>query len=143
MLIEPALPEKLRPEEEFTRFIKNRDYFAATTGRVKPHALRPVFNDESQRFKTSTFRSFGLTDGSLWQLGYDHVEYAEPGGTIRARATGAFALVKNPLSLDINGEPYPRHVDIIGWPQQKHDQMQHAANITDKLVLEIDPRPHT
>jgi hypothetical protein len=80
-----------------------------------------------------------MSSVDLWQLGYMHVEGATK-PTIKARASGPCALVKPPLSLDVNGPPFPSHVDIIGWSSQKHVQLQHATNITDKLALELDPR---
>jgi hypothetical protein len=137
---ESALPEELQPEEQFTRFIRNKDHFAATKGRIKPPAVMPAFNKASDRFETSTFRTGALPVSAIWQLGYAQLESAGQSGRIKARAIGSFSLVRAPLSLHVNGPPYPRHVDIIGWPAEKHAQMQHAARIADQLILEIDPR---
>jgi hypothetical protein len=56
----------------------------------------------------------------IWRLGYEHVENAEGGRTVKARGEGAFTLItEQDLSLDVNGPPYPRHVDIIGWCRRK------------------------
>jgi len=48
------------------------------------------------------------------------------------------------LQLDVNGLPYPRHVDIVGWPDpdghDKSKQLMKATEIADMMVLEIDPR---
>ena len=100
-----------------------------------------MFNNESQRLETSTYRNRGLAAGEIWKLGYANVENVAERRTIKARATGSFTHVTAPLSLDVNGPPYPRHVDIVGWPAEKHAQLQHATNIADKLTLELDPRP--
>jgi hypothetical protein len=45
------------------------------------------------------------------------------------------------LHVDVNGRPYPRHADIIGWPAAKHEQMMLATDIANELSLAIDPRP--
>lgn len=135
------IPTELEPNEDFTRFLVRADYFARTTGRVKPPALLPMFNQDSQRFETSTYRNRGLAAGDIWKLGYANVENVAEHRKIKARCAGSFALVAAPLSLDVNGAPFPRHVDIVGWPAEKHAQLQRATNIADKLTLELDPRP--
>jgi hypothetical protein len=61
---------------------------------------------------------------------------------IKARGQGSYSLAKGQeLSLDVNGPPYPRHVDLIGWPMTDKDaRLMKATEIADKLLLEIDPR---
>jgi hypothetical protein len=135
-----TIPTDLEPSEEFTRFLVRKEYFARTTGRVTPPALMPMFNAESQRWETSTFRNRELAAADIWKLGYANVENIAAQRTIKARAIGSYTLVAAPLSLDVNGPPYPRHVDIVGWSAEKNVRMQHATNIADKLTLELDPR---
>lgn len=43
------------------------------------------------------------------------------------------------LSLDVNGEPFPIHVDIVGWPEEKDARMMKATEVADKLKLELAP----
>jgi hypothetical protein len=63
---------------------------------------------------------------------------------IKARGQGAYALAKaQGLTLDVNGPPYPRHVDIIGWSSDKDAQLMAATEIVEKLQLIIDPRRST
>jgi hypothetical protein len=61
---------------------------------------------------------------------------------IKARGQGAYTLATaQGLALDVNGVPFPRHADIIGWSQDKDARLMKATEIADKLELELDPRP--
>ncbi|MHC4402052.1 MAG: hypothetical protein ACYTG0_20460, partial [Planctomycetota bacterium] len=79
-----------------------------------------------------------------WELGYTHVEKIEAGRTVRARCTGTVTMVRDRgMQLDVNGPPYPRHVDIVGWPPDSADNSKRlmiATEIANKMTLEIDPR---
>lgn len=136
------LSADIQDDEEFTRFIFARGHFSVENKRVKPLALLPMLNKLRGRLETSTHRVKGLTTAETWKLGYDHVENAVKGRIIKARGQGPYALAKSQgLSLDVNGPPYPRHVDIIGWSAEKDARLMKATEIADKLALEIDPRP--
>jgi hypothetical protein len=137
------LPDDIQSGESFTRFILSRRHFSAQTGRVKPPALTPIFNDEKNRLETSTHRIDGLATPEIWQLGYTYVESTAQGRLIRARGTGSFSLVTSQdLTFDVNGPPVPRHVDIIGWPSiDKDARLMQQTEIANKLRLEVDPRP--
>jgi hypothetical protein len=128
--------------ECFTRFIFSKSHFAREKGRVKAQALLPIFNQESQRWETSTHRIDGLGPQQIWELGYRHVENAQESRTIKARASGRYAAATSRgLTLDVNGDPFPRHVDIVGWSADKSDRMMKATEIADELALELEPRP--
>jgi hypothetical protein len=138
---ERPLSVEIRDGEEFSRFILNRKHFSAENKRVKANALLPMTNKATGRLETSTYRVAGLNDQEIWSLGYKNVENAANNRIIKARGQGPFGLVSaSGLSCDVNGPPYPRHVDVIGWPQDKDGQLMKATEIADKLALEIDPR---
>jgi hypothetical protein len=114
-------------------------YFAATIGRVKPAALLPQWNEDRNRFETSTHRTDGLRPDQIWAIGY---RYVEKNRRIRARGHSQASLVTaQALHFDINGEPYPRHVDVFGWPDGEDARLMRATEIADGMTLEIDPRP--
>ena len=104
--------------------------------------MMPMQNKMTARLETSTHRVKNLRTEEIWTLGYDHVENAANGRIIKARGHGPYILAEDQgLSLDVNGPPYPRHVDIVGWPAtDKHARLMKATEIADKLSLEIDPR---
>jgi hypothetical protein len=99
-------------------------------------------NKKTGRWETSTHRVKGLNYADIWKLGYDHVEDIATNRVIKARGQGAYAAaISQGLALDVNGPPYPRHVDLIGWPiTDKDARLMKATEIADKMVLEIDPR---
>jgi hypothetical protein len=135
------LSVEIRDGEEFTRFILNRKHFSAENKRVKANALLPMTNKVSGRLETSTHRVAGLNDQETWNLGYDYVENAENNRVIKARGHGVYMFVAaQGLALDVNGPPFPRHVDIIGWSPDKDDRLMKATEIADKMSLAIDPR---
>jgi len=139
---ERPLSVEILDGEEFTRFILNRKHFSVEKKRVKANALLPMTNKVTGRLEASTHRVAGLNDQEIWNLGYDHVENAANNRIIKARGQGPFALVTaSGLSCDVNGPPYPRHVDVIGWPQDKDGQLMKATEIADKLALVLAPRP--
>jgi hypothetical protein len=101
----------------------------------------PALNQESNRYETSTYRVAGLSSAQIWQLGYSYVENSDAGRIIKARGTGSFELVRaEGLTLDVNGDPYPIHVDVIGWPESKDERLMKATEIANQLSLEIASR---
>ena len=44
------------------------------------------------------------------------------------------------LRVEVNGTPFPRHAEIIGWPDAKHEQLMRATTLAKVLRLELDPR---
>ena len=100
-----------------------------------------MHNAESGRFETSTFRIAGLINSQVWALGYEHVENPAQSRIVKASGIGKFELVTSQgLALDVNGEPYPRHVDIVNWPESRDDRLMRATEIADSLVLHVDQR---
>lgn len=129
--------------EHFTRFLVQRNLFARTTRRIKPPAITPRYNKEKARWETSTHRTDGLRTDGIWALGYQYVEDVSKDRRILARASGVVSVVTTlGLQWDVNGQPYPRHADIIGWSNDdKHRRMMVATEIANNMTLEIDPRP--
>jgi hypothetical protein len=137
---DPGLSVEIAPDEEFTRFIFSKNHFALQKGRVKPNALMPMFNRESGRLETSIYRCTRLPGMEIWHIGRAHAEDPQSGRLIKARGFGPFDLVTSQeLSLDVNGEPFPIHVDIVGWPEEKDARMMKATEVADKLKLELAP----
>jgi len=141
-MIDLPLASDIQPGEDFTRFILTQKHYSVDKKRVKPPALLPMLSATTNRWETSTHRVQGLPVAEIWNLGYEHVENRPASRIIKARGQGSFDLAKSAgLSLDVNGPPYPRHVDLIGWsPTDKDVRLMKATEIADKLLLVIDPR---
>jgi hypothetical protein len=137
------LPVNPTPNDGFSRFILHSGDFRSG-GRIMPSAVLPMQNKKTTRWKTSIHRTDGLRSELIWILGYQYVENRRRAARIRARGLAQVLIVtvEAGLHLDVNGRPYPRHADIVGWPTgEKHNRMMLAAQIANKLQLERDPRP--
>lgn len=98
-----------------------------------------MFNERRQRWETSIFRIKKLRGRGIWRLGYLFAE--QSGRVIKARGIGRISwILDQQLGLDVNAEPYPRHVDVIGWTNVKHERLHLATQIADRMNLQLDPR---
>ena len=105
-------------------------------------ALMPRWNKRRRRFETSTHRTQGLHPDQIWAVGYRYVEPALQNSRIRGRGHCQAAVVTaQALGFHVNGRPYPRHIDVIGWPDEEDAQLMRATEIADSMTLELDPRP--
>jgi hypothetical protein len=136
------LPREVALAENISRFLVSRRHFAPTTGRVKPPAVMPLWNKDRGRFETSIHRTDGLLPAAIWRIGYRYVENLSQQRRIRARGHCVASLVtEQGLGFHVNGRPYPRHTDLVGWPDGEDDQLMRATDIADRMQLEIDPGP--
>jgi len=136
------LPPQVAATESVSRFLLSKKLFAATTGRVKPAALLPYWNQKRRRFETSTHRTDDLRPEQIWAIGYRHVENLAQNRQIRGRGHCQAAVVTaQALGFHVNGRPYPRHVDVVGWPDEEDARLMRATEIADSMTLELDPRP--
>ena len=106
--------------------------------------MMPFENKQKQRWETSVIRTDHLQGEQIWALGYQYAENIQAGRRIRARGIGEVATVTaQGLQFDVNGDPYPRHVDIVGWPNghDKAARMMLATEIANSMSLEMDARP--
>ena len=72
-------------------------------------------------------------------VGYRYVESQDR--HIRARGLGVVSFVTDVgFVFEVNGKPYPRHADIIGWHNEKHERLMKATEIANQMQLEMDPR---
>lgn len=106
---------------------------------MKPASLLPQFNDRKNRWETSVFRTTALRSKGVWRLGYLFAERSDR--VIKAKGEGAFSWISDQsLVLDVNAEPYPRHVDIVGWTDIKHERLHLATQIANRMKLHVNPR---
>jgi hypothetical protein len=102
----------------------------------------PDFSAIKQRWETSIQRIDGLTIAEAWELGYRYAENLPAGRRIKARGTASLEIiVAQGLGLEVNGPPFPRHVDIVNWPAgSKDERLMKATEIANKMTLELNPR---
>lgn len=90
------------------------------------------------RQETSVYRASGVTSAGLWAICAEHVD--NHATQMKARGTAeAVAFLEKNLSFDADGNPHPRHANVIGWPEEKHARKNLAREIADRMTLEVRP----
>jgi hypothetical protein len=131
---------KVDPSEGVTRFLVRRNEFGTNPRRVTHHAFLPNFNSTSNRFEKSVHRTDRLSTADLWKLGKIFVQDEQHQRIVKARAAGAArSILGAGLRLAINSSPWPRHADIVDWPDGKDAQKIIAISIANGFALEMAP----
>jgi hypothetical protein len=131
---------RLDRSEGITRFLVHRNEFGTNPRRVKHHAFLPALSPHTRQFVKSVHRTDHLSNDNMWKLGKLFVENEESNRVVRARAAGAAQTISGAgVALSINGVPWPRHADIVGWPEEKHAQKLIAMDIANGFALEMAP----
>jgi hypothetical protein len=109
----PGAFKAILPEEPLTRYLPHSNCFKRSPKRVTLHAFMPAPKDK----RTSVFRTTGLTDASIRELG-DLTLTGRKDATLYGRADVA-AREAFRLKLIVERDLIPsRHVNIAGWSQQ-------------------------
>jgi hypothetical protein len=130
---EDRFGQALADLEPLSRFIFSKNHFHRKTMRPKPDAFLP----SGSPLQTSVFRTIGLMPEYIWQIGLEIGSVR--GRTLRARADlVARAVLDAGLVLDPDNTP-PRHTNIVGWPEEKHEQLMLATELAEAATLHIKP----
>ena len=121
------------PDEMLARYLLSRSQFSRHKQLVKSSAFMPPPSNE-----LSMFRIDGLPEAQAWRLGLTHV--AEPQQrTLYGRADLGTATVAGVgLSARPDDDP-PRHVSVVGWPEEKHAQKLIALQLAQAAALRLPP----
>jgi len=135
-LVEGWTPkDKPMPNEPLARYIySNRDFGAE---RVKRRAFMPRKKAETDRLETSIFRVFGLSSE-------DVIELSKLARQDKQAKAAAHHRVKHihESSLELEADNTPeRHANIIGWPEEKFEQLDRAEKLASKSSLERYDNP--
>lgn len=123
-------PEALEP---LARFIFPRIHLSRKTLRPKPDAFLP----SGSPLQTSVFRTLGLTQPEIWHIGLEIGSLR--GRTLRGRADILVGVVLDSgLTIDPDNTP-PRHANIVGWPEEKHEQLMLAMELAESATLHLRP----
>jgi hypothetical protein len=137
----PTSPGAVEPHELVTRFIYSAEHFAATTGRVRAAAISPLAHRVSGRLETSVYRVDSLPEPDVWAICAAHVDNTAAARIMKARATCDAGLVlAQGLTFDPDGQPHPRHANIVGWPSTKNEQKNLQQRIVAEMKLDLRPK---
>ena len=122
--------ESISPSEVLSRFLFQSSHFSSN--RVKQAAFLPAKNLE-----TSVFRKTKLVEFSLYDKTKDLISL-ERGKKIKAIALIQADKIGDAIGLTIEVEEsqHKWHANIVGWPQEKHEQKQLAQILAKNSSLE-------
>ena len=114
------------------RFLKHSNRFAAVAKNVRTSAFMP------HHMELSVFGIDYLSEEQIWNLGAENLSL-NINQPIKGRDEILAEFVnKNGLQLVKDNNP-PRHANIIGWPQAKHEQKLIAEKLALKAILVLNP----
>lgn len=86
----------------------------------------------------SVYRVDSVTASEIWDICAKYVDDHSVSRIAKARGTCvANSMVLEGLSFDPDGDPHPRHVNVIGWPGAKHEQKNIQQKIAATMKLEL------
>ena len=97
----------------------------------RPRGKYPLFLP-FPRTELSVVRVSGLATSEIRAIGVDHV-CPDVKGHACVMATAVLDCLG--LSFDANGEPYPRHANVIGWSGIEPKDRLHAKKLADASEL--------
>ena len=107
------------PGETLGRYIVERNHIRTSNQTVKHNAFMPPAHG-----RLSVFRTTGLAENDVWQLGHDYVAPVR-GKPILARADlNSLTVYKEELTVVATLTPHPRHADITGWDMGTRTRLQ-------------------
>lgn len=126
LLRKECLPNTVLPSEQISRFILDPRH-------MKNGLKAAAFIPKEDRL--SVYRTVGYTEKKIWDVAYKYVTSLRADGkAVLARADiGAVSFTDVGLAFDANGEPHPRHADVINWPADKAEKKQKALELIQKL----------
>jgi hypothetical protein len=114
-------------DERLSRFIRRKNQIYSDTNKAKPSAFMPGRDN-----KLSVFHTESMSYNQIWHLA-DHNLVSEI--RITKRADIKVRSVKD-VNLDIDPDYNPEHhVNIIGWPNEKHEQKVIAIKLAENADL--------
>lgn len=111
----------LPPDTSVSLFVNQKGDFNAGKRILKRRAFMPRMDHRAGCMALSTCRSDGRTEPEMWAYAVEHVE--NPNRPIKARGDLTVQDYRDfDLKDDFDDDP-PGHVNIVGWPDEKHDIM--------------------
>lgn len=121
----PADQEALRvvtqrvvePDEDLSRFIRDRDEIYKDTGAIKAARLEPLRNQLTGRLELSVSCTSDLSEDEIRDICLQHFDvYRSPQSPAIGRCTAkANVVIAEGLTIDADGIPYAQHANVVGW----------------------------
>ncbi len=123
-------------EEELSRYIYETSKYNTATGKINHRIFLPRFNDKTESYETSMFRTLSISRNSkkIWKLGSDFSDGRKP--IARGITTAKEVRSIKPLEVVPETSPHPLHANIVNWPHKKEEQMDLARSIREVAWLD-------
>ncbi len=124
-------PDSVQLSEILSRYIFNRSHYRIPDQSVMYTAFMPRSDD----LRVSVFRTSGLSEPCLWNIGESVGQVSNR--TLHGRGDVIAAEVrKQNLDIDPDNRP-PRQANIVGWPQEKHKRQEIAQILASSATLKL------
>lgn len=127
-----SVTDDVGPSERITRYIMSTSQFSVKNSIVKHNAFMPPKNR-----KQSVYRTSALSEQKIWQIGNDCVAAPQEKNIYARGDLVALYIFKTGLKVVPDKKPHPKHADITGWPEEKHEQLMLAKVLAKKATLQI------
>lgn len=117
---------EVRPEEPIARHCRHGSSMRKGEGR----AHFSVFLPDAER-ELSVVRSEGISEDDLRSIGALHV-----GQDLKGHATvSASVILDRGLNIHPDGDPHPRHANVLNWDEDDSRNRLHAKAIANATTL--------
>ncbi|MEX1014877.1 MAG: hypothetical protein WDZ80_07005 [Candidatus Paceibacterota bacterium] len=132
----------LNNTDTLARYLTSSSQFSEEKKRVKPTALMPLKNKRSGEFETSLFNIESLSSKEVINLARKNIIINLPAGRsiYGTGDTDANSIHALGLIAAIS-EPPKKHLNIIGWPDEKSKRKQIAMELAGKCKLSLFEQP--
>jgi len=129
--------EQIDDNERISRFITNKKYFNKNTNYISASAFSP----SKKTNNCSAYRTKGLDEPEIWDIALKFVtEKRDDKAEVLARADIQANVYKGlGLSLNPDGIPHPRHVNILGWASEESRYLMIRTELSNKAILVVKP----
>lgn len=116
--------------EKIARFITQSNHFSPSKKIVRHVAFMPP----KATLRLSIYWTTGLSEEVIWEIG---AQFVAPTRPVRGRADLNSLVVCNEaeLTIDVTGQPHPRHANIVGWDADEKKLRHQAQKLADKAAL--------
>jgi len=124
------------------RYLTSSSHFSEEKKRVKYTALMPMKNKSSGNFETSVFNISGLQSHQIKSLAKKHIlPNIREGRSIYGTSDTIKKQIDNVGLIAEISEPPKKHINIIGWPDEKSKQKLMAMKLAGECKLSLFPDP--
>jgi hypothetical protein len=135
-----SLLQDVDPQDRISRYLLLQKSFDAKAQIVFAQAFKPPRPTKDFPLRqTSVYRTQGVGEGEIWELGDRYVTLLHPKHwPVLGRADLTAKDVSDAdLTIVPHPNPHPRHADIEGWPSQDEEIEMKVTYLARKALLVI------